>query len=470
MNDLPVDDGGAKAGQPSKLVPLIIAASFFIEELDSTIITTSLPKMAESLGRTSTDLGSAITIYMLSVAVFLPLSGWAADRFGARRIYCTAITIFAAGSLICGFAESFGFLMAGRLVQGAGGALMTPIGRLIVVRAVRKDQLVVASNYMIAPALIGSMLGPVVGGFITTYFSWRWNFFINVPIAILGLALTLRFVSDPMPSKDRGRFDMLGFVVIAASLAVAQVAVEYIGRPHASIPYAVILFVTAAALFTTYVWHARRRTYPLLDLELFKTRTFAISVLVGGIGRIAVGALPFLFPLLFQLGFGLNPFESGLLTVASALGVFAMRIGVSLALRVISVKKIILGNTLVLSAVVAGLVLLDAETPHWVIFGYLFAVGALRSIEFSNITALGYADLSQKTMSAATTIITLTTRFCLCCGVGLGATLLSVFSGPEGTSQSDFVPVFLILAGTLLLTAIGFTRLHGNDGWQLSTR
>jgi hypothetical protein len=180
--------------------------------------------------------------------------------------------------------------------------------------------------------------------------------------------------------------------------------------------------------------------------------------------------LPFLFPLLFQLGFGLNPFESGLLTVASALGVFAMRIGVSLTLRVISVKKIILGNTLILSAVVAGLVVLNAETPHWVIFGYLFAVGALRSIEFSNITALGYADLSQKAMSAATTIITLTTRFCLCCGVGLGATLLSIFSGPQGTSQSDFVPVFLILAGALLLTAIGFTRLRSNDGWQLSTR
>lgn len=470
MSDPPEEAGGAEAGRSSKLVPLIIAASFFVEELDSTIITTSLPRMAESLGETSTELGSAITIYMLSVAIFLPVSGWMADRFGARRVYCSAITIFAVGSLICGGAQSFGVLIAGRLIQGLGGALMTPIGRLIVVRSIRKEQLLVATNYMIAPALIGSMLGPVLGGFITTYFSWRWNFFINVPIAILGLALTARFVQDPTPSREASPFDTLGFLIIAGGLAAAQVAVEYLGRPEASILNAAGLFAAAAVLITTYVWYARRRANPLLDLELFKTRTFAISIVVGGIARVAAGALPFLLPLLFQLGFGLDPFRSGLLTVAAALGVFTMRIGVSLALRVISMKTIILGNTAILSAIMAGLALLDAETPHWAIFGYLFVLGALRSVEFSNITALGYADLSQKMMSAATTIITLVTRFCLCCGVGLGATLLSTFSSPQGTSQGDFTPVFLILAGTMLLSAVGFSRLRSDDGWQLADR
>ena len=470
MSNPSVQGAGPASGRQGKLVPLIIAASFFIEELDSTIITTSLPRMAQSLGETSTALGSAITVYLLSVAVFLPLSGWVADRFGARRIYCAAIMIFALGSLICGAAQSFPVLMAGRLIQGLGGALMTPIGRLIVVRSVPKEQLVVASNYMIAPALIGSMLGPVIGGFITTYFSWRWNFFINVPLAVLGLALTLRFVEDPVPTTEAKPFDTLGFTIIAIGLAAAQVAVEYLGRHHASIFGAAGLLAGAAVMFAAYVGHARRRVHPLLDLALFRTRTFAISVLVGGIARIAVGALPFLLPLLFQLGFGLDPFESGLLTVASALGVFSMRVGVSLALRIISMRTIILGNTVILTALMTGLVLIDAETPHWAIFGYLFVIGALRSVEFSNITALGYADLSQKEMSAATTIITLVTRFCLCGGIGLGATLLSVFSHPGATTQEDFVPVFLILAGTLLLSALGFTRLRRDDGRQLSAR
>jgi EmrB/QacA subfamily drug resistance transporter len=470
MSDLPEDPVDGRTGQPSKLVPLIIAASFFIEELDSTIITTSLPRMAEGLGETSTALGSAITVYLLSVAVFLPVSGWVADRFGARRVYCSAIAIFALGSLICGTSESFAALMAGRLIQGMGGALMTPVGRLIVVRSFPKERLLVATNYMIAPALVGSMLGPVLGGFITTYFSWRWNFFINVPISVIGLALTLRYVKDATLARGTSRFDAIGFVFIASGLASAQLAVEYLGRPGASLPSIVALFVASASLFAAYIWYARRRTSPLLDLGLFRARTFAISVLVGGISRIAVGALPFLLPLLFQLGFGLDPFRSGLLTVASALGVFSMRIGVSLALRVMAMKTIILANTLILSAIVAGLAFIDAGTPHWAIFGYLFLLGAVRSVEFSNITALGYADMTQTMMSAATTIITLTTRFCLCFGVGLGATLLGTFSSPEGASQAAFGPVFLILAGTLLLTVIGFTRLRGDDGWQLSDR
>ncbi len=453
----------------SKIVPLIIAASFFIEELNSTIITTSLPRMAESLGETPTVLGSAITAYLLSVAVFLPVSGWMADRFGARRVYCAAISTFALGSLICGMAGSFDMLILGRMVQGLGGGMMTPVGRLIVVRGIEKKQLIVASNYMIAPALVGAMIGPGLGGFITTYFSWRWNFFINVPLTLVGLLLTLRFIKNPVADGVARAFDWRGFLLLATGLVAAQIGVECLGRLHAA-PYSVLLFGGSAVMFAAYGWYASHRENVLLDLRLLKVRTFAIAILAGALARMAAGAMPFLLPLLFQLGFGLNPFKSGLLTMASALGVFTMRIGVSLALRVVSIRTIILVNSLILAAIIAGVTLLDAATPHWVIFGYLFAYGALRSVQFSNITALGYADLAPEMMSGATTFITLVTRFCICCGIGAGAALLSVFSGAGGTTQGDFVPVFLILASAVLLSAGGFTRLRRDDGWQLRDR
>lgn len=448
------------------VVPLIIAASFFVEELDASIITTSLPQMAADLGVSSTQLGSAVTAYMISLAVFLPISGWVADRFGARRTYCTAMVVFAVGSLISAMAGSLPVLVAGRIVQGVGGALMTPVGRQIVVRAVPKDRLVVATNYMIAPALVGSMLGPVVGGFVTTYFSWRWNFYVNIPIAIAGVALALRFIPSIEKQSLPGRFDWRGFLLLAICLFAAQIGMEKIGR--GGVADIGILFAISFAALAGYARHAHLFPNAILPVALLKIRTFAVSIIAGGVARIAAGALPFLLPLLFQLGFGLNPFQSGLLTVGAALGVFVMRLGASLALRVFPVKTIILCNTILLSAVIAGLSLVNASTLHWVIFLYLFLLGALRSVEFSNVTALAYADLESHMTSGATTFITLTTRFCLCLGVALGAALLAIFAGAESqVSQEDFAISFLVLAGLMLVSTIGFLRLGKDDGWQL---
>ncbi|MBL8552112.1 MAG: MFS transporter [Hyphomonadaceae bacterium] len=460
----------AAPGKVQRAVPLIIAASFFIEELDASIITTSLPQMAADLGASPTRLSAAVTAYLLSVALFLPVSGWLADRFGALRVYCTSIVVFAAGSLLCGAATSYEMLLAGRVVQGLGGALMTPVGRLIVVRSVAKDQLIVATNYMIAPALIGSMLGPVVGGFITTYASWRWNFYLNIPVAMLGVLLALRLIKDDLPAAARSAFDWRGFVLLAAGLASLQIAVEMFGHNKSAAARSVCLALFAVAAFAGYWLHARRRRGALLDLGLLRVRTFAITIFAGSFSRTAAGAIPFLLPLLFQLGFGLSPLESGMLTVAMALGVLIMRAGVSLALRVFSMRALILGNTILLAFLVAALTLLTPSTPHWAIFACLFVLGAVRSVNFSNLTALSYADLTPDMTSGATTMVALAGRFCACLGVGLAAALLAMFSNGRAVEQADFNAAFVCVAALFLASAIGLSRLRADDGWQLSGR
>jgi len=309
----------------SRIVPTVIAGAFFMDGLDSSIISTSLPQMAQSFQVSPSQMSAAITSYLISLAIFIPISGWIADRFGARFVFCSAIGFFTLGSVLCGLSETLSALVMSRIVQGFGGAMMTPVGRLILTRTFPKDQLMKAMSYYMLPGMLGPTMGPLVGGFITTYFSWHWNFFINVPIGFVGIALALKFVPDirmPRPSA----FDIPGFLIIAFGLGIGQFAIENLGRHTLDPVTETLLIAGAASILLGYSFYAARQPNPVLDLRMFRGRTFSVAVLAGNVIRAGIATVPFLMPLLLQVGFGLNPFQSGLLTFPNTAGAMSMRV------------------------------------------------------------------------------------------------------------------------------------------------
>ncbi|HTY95298.1 MAG TPA: MFS transporter [Steroidobacteraceae bacterium] len=464
---LPTRLGRVRRSLGAQATPLIIAVAFFLEEIDATILTTSLPQMARSLGVDAPRMSLAISCYLLSVAIVLPVSGWLSDRIGARRAYCAALGVFAAGSALCGWAPSLPLLLVGRAVQGMGGACMTSVGRLIVVRAVPKEQLLTATNYMIAPALLGSLLGPVVGGFITTYFSWRWNFLINVPLGLLGILVSVAVV-PPVARQPARPFDWTGFGMLALSLCLIQLIVRPGGLAGGGPGGYLLAAGVTGGLLAGYVRHARRTPHPLVDIRLLRTRTLAVTVMAGGLARIASGALPFVLPLLLQTVFGLDPLHSGLLTLAATAGAFVSRAGAGAAMRRLSLRTLLVINALVLATLIGGLARFTPASPHAWIFVYLLILGFLRSVQLSTLTALGYADLEANQFSHATTLITLAARCFMSGGIILAAAVLGALAGPHGATAGDFAVVFGILAMLMGGSAIGFGYLRHTDGWQLS--
>jgi EmrB/QacA subfamily drug resistance transporter len=306
------------------LLPIIIACAMFMENMDSTVIATSLPVIARDLGEDPVALKLALTSYLVSLAIFIPLSGWMADRFGSRTIFRWAIGVFVGGSVLCATSSSLvGFVMS-RFVQGMGGAMMVPVGRLVVLRSTSKSELVRAMGYLTMPALLGPVIGPPLGGFISTYFHWRWIFFINVPISLIGIYMAGRHVPNIRAEKVLP-LDRVGFTLSALGLALLMLGFATLGRHLISTPAAFACVGTGAALMWAYLAHARRTEFPLLNLNLMRTLTFRAGVLGGFLLRTGIGAIPFLLPLMMQLGFGLSPFQSGMLTCATAIGSLGMK-------------------------------------------------------------------------------------------------------------------------------------------------
>jgi EmrB/QacA subfamily drug resistance transporter len=427
------------------IVPFVVAGAFFMDGLDSSIISTSLPQMAASFSVSPPQMSAAITSYLISLAIFIPISGWIADRFGARSVFCAAIAIFTLGSVFCGLSESLLQLVGGRVVQGFGGAMMTPVGRLILTRIFPKKQLMKAMTYYMLPGMLGPTMGPLVGGFITTNFSWHWNFFINVPIGVIGIALAIRFIPDirmPRPSA----FDITGFIIIACGL----------------------LLVAAGAILLGYAAYASRRQNPVLDLRMFRGRTFSVAVLAGSLIRAGIATVPFLLPLLLQVGFGLNPFQSGLITFLNTAGAMSMRAWVSHLVRRYGFRQVFLAGVALSSVLMAGFALFTINTPHLLIAAYLFCFGVLRSAQMIGMSALAYSDLPHEEMSKATSIFALGQRLSQSLGIGISATLLTLFSGGGPITVGDFKLVFIVVALIMLSSAVGFRRLKPEDGWQVS--
>ncbi len=451
----------------SLVVPMIIASSFFMEGLDSSIINTSLPQMASSFGVSAPLMSAAITAYLLSLAIFIPISGWVADRFGARRVFCLAIAAFTVGSVMCGFSNSLETLVISRIAQGFGGAMMTPVGRLILTRAFPKHQLMRAMTYNMLPANLGPTVGPLVGGFITTNFSWHWNFFINAPLGAVGIVLALRYIEDvPMPRPHR--FDVPGFFIIAGGLASAQLAIENLGRNTLAWQTESLLFLAAVFLLGAYGFYAARHKGPVLELRMFRIRPFAIAVLVGGVLRMVTFPISFLVALLLQLGFGLDPFQAGQLTFLFTVGAMTMRANVAHIVRWMGLRRLLMAASILSALMTVGFVFFTRNTPHLLIGAYLFCFGVLRNAQHQSAGALSYAEIPDEHMSKGTSIAALAQRLFQSFGVAVSATLLAVFAGSHAIAAADFRPVFLILAAVTALTALGFARLKPEDGWQIS--
>jgi EmrB/QacA subfamily drug resistance transporter len=449
------------------MVPGIIAGAFFMDGLDSSILTTSLPQMAESLHVLPAEMGVAITAYLLAIAVFIPISGWVADRFGPRQVFCAAIALFTLGSILCGFSTSLEMLVGSRVIQGMGGALMTPVGRLILQRVFPKEQLMRAMSYNMMPALIGPTIGPVVGGFITTTFSWHWNFFVNVPFGIAGIYLAMRYIDD-IPMVKPKRFDWRGYVIIAVAMVLTQLAIENIGQHDSSVSRQLVMAGAAILALGTYILYASRQDAPVLDLKLFKKRVFAIAILGGGFIRILINATLFLIPLLLQVGFGLSPVDAGVLTLLFTGGSLMMRTGTQHVVRYFGMKTTLIFSTAVAAFMMAGFSLFTAATPHLVIGTYLVCFGVLRSLQLLSTSTLTVADLRDDEMSRGNAIASVSQRFFQSLGTGIAASMLSAMAAGEPMTASDFKPAFYVFAAISACAALLFMRMKPEDGWQVS--
>jgi EmrB/QacA subfamily drug resistance transporter len=431
-----------------RITALIVACALFMQNVDSTVIATALPTMAYAFGVEPVRMNVALTSYLLALAMFIPASGWMADRFGARNVFRIAIGVFTLGSVLCGSAQSLPQLVLFRVLQGMGGAMMVPVGRLLLLRNVPKSELVAVMAWLTTPALIGPVVGPPLGGFITTYFSWRWVFDINIPIGIVGIILVTIFVHDVREPNDTP-FDWLGFAVSAVALSSLMFGFETIGR--GVLPIEVSLTSLAIGITATlgYVVHARRHPSPLIDFTLLRYRTFLVSVTAGTVFRVGVGALPFLMPMMLQLTFGRSAVQSGLITFASSAGAMVMKPVSTRALRWFGFRDTLVYNGAV-AAVLLGLC--GAFRPAWpvaAIYVALLAGGFFRSLQFTAYNALAYGEIPRARMSAATSLYSTLQQVSLTLGVSIAAATMTIamtLNGHADPQISDFSLSFVVVA------------------------
>jgi EmrB/QacA subfamily drug resistance transporter len=438
-----------------------------MEGLDSTMIAVAIPDMAKSLGESPLRLNLVITTYLLSLAVFIPVSGWIADRLGTRVVFCAAIAIFAVGSALCGLSSSLPMMLVMRVLQGFGGAMMTPVGRLILLRSFPRSDLVSAMNWMTIPAMIGPTVGPIVGGFLTTYFSWRAIFYLNLPIGFSGVVLALWLIEDfraPAPT----RFDLRGFFIAGLGLALLEIAIENVGRPMVPGPLGTVFFMAAFGILLLYGWHVRRCPDPILDLHLLRIRTFRIGTVTGSLCRMGLDAVPFLLPLFFQVGFGLSPLQSGLLSFSSSLGAMLVRTVSGAVLRVFGFRRLLAGNACLAAAVTAGCGLLRPDTPVWLIVFFVLLSGCVRSIQYLGLNTISYADVPAPVLSKSTSVGGVAQQLARGFGIAVGAALLALIAGPRLLTVGDFRLAFLLIALLPLFSALGFLRLSPVDGAEVS--
>ena len=454
------------------LVPLIVACALFMENLDGTVISTALPAIAHDLHQSPIQLKLALTAYLLTLAIFIPASGWFADRFGGRTVFRLAILIFAFGSVLCGFAGSIESLVAARALQGVGGAMMVPVGRLVILRTVPRSELVDALAWLTIPALIGPVLGPPVGGFITTYFSWRWIFWINIPVAAVGIVMASLFIPN-IRGETSTPFDYLGFILSGVGLAtlVSGSAAADVG----GVSLLVIFGLLAVGLLSVilYVFHARRARAPILDLKLLRFPTFRAGVVGGSFFRIGVGAMPFLLPLLLQLGFGMSPLQSGLLTFVAAIGAMGMKVAAGKILEWFGFHKVLVANAVISAVFIAAPAFFTVSTPISIVLLVLFIGGFFRSLQFTCINAISYAEIDQPEMSQATSFASAFQQLALSLGVTVGAAILQLslaFRGRTNLTAEDFLPAFLVVALISLMSAISFASLPRDAGEEMARR
>ncbi|HVJ54911.1 MAG TPA: MFS transporter [Aliidongia sp.] len=454
------------------LVALIVACALFMENLDGTVISTALPAMARSFGTSPIRLSLGITVYMLSLAVFIPISGWVADRFGARTIFRAAIGVFTLGSMLCGLCHTLPEFVAARILQGIGGAMMVPVGRLAMLRSVDKSELVRAMAYLTVPALIGPVLGAPLGGFITTFATWRWIFFLNVPIGVLGMVLATIYIEN-FREENTPPLDWLGFLLTGSSLSVLIYGLEAVGRDDVAGWQPVGLIALGLALGIAAVGHSRRHPHPLTDLSLLRLPTFASNIFAGSLFRVGVGALPFLLPLMLQVTLGYTPFVSGLLTLAASIGALAMKTTARPILRSFGFRTVLVVNGLISAVTMLATGFFTAGTPAIVMLAVLLLGGFFRSLQFTSLNTIAYADIPVAKMSAATSFSGMVQQVALALGVAFGAILLHVTLAWRGAvggtlSTTDFRFAYGCVALLSVISVLLFRRLEPAAGAAVS--
>lgn len=456
----------------TRIVPAVVAVAFFMQMLDSTIIATSLPAMAKAFSTDVVALNIGFTAYLLAMAVFIPPAGWLADRFGAREVFVTAIALFTLSSVACGFSGSLGEFTAARLLQGASAALMTPVGRQLVLRGAPKAELVRAIATITWPALIAPVVGPLIGAWVTTHAGWEWNFFINLPLGLLGVVLVLFFVPQA-PAEGARPFDLKGFLLTGSALALTLAGLELSSAPTGGAGTLAVLALGLAAGWAA-IRHLRCAPHALLDIAVLKVPTFAFATLSAGTaGRLAVNATPFLLPLLFQVGLGMDAVETGSLVLVYFLGNLLMKSVTTPALRLFGFRTLLIVNGLVAALTIGAFAFVDGNTPRLLLFGLLITCGLSRSMQFTALTTIAFADVTPAQRSAATTISAMLQQLAQLLGVAVAAAVIRLSAAlfPEAAGGGMLVDIraaFLCIAAIGLVSALRFLALPAGAGAEVS--
>ncbi|HEY1792367.1 MAG TPA: DHA2 family efflux MFS transporter permease subunit [Opitutaceae bacterium] len=457
-----------------RLLPWLVAVAFFMEALDMTILNTAVPTIADALGIAPLAMKAALTSYTISLAVFIPISGWIADRFGTRWVFFTAIAIFTAGSVLCGLSVNMPMLVASRIVQGCGGALMTPVGRITMVRAFPKGELVRAMSFVAIPGLIGPLLGPLAGGLIVGYLHWRVIFFVNIPMGLLGLWLVYQYMPDYRAERS-DPIDLVGLTLFGSGIALLSYILEVFGEHSLGTGEVVFLLILALALIAAYGRHALGAEHPLLNLGLFRKRTFRIAVVGSFATRLGLGGMPFLLPLLYQLGLGYSAVASGLLIMPQPLAAMSLKMLMPKLLTRYGYRTVLLINTLAIGAMMLLFMTIGAGAllAHIVVFAFM--LGFLSSLQYTSINTLVFADLSGVEASPGSTIASTVQQLSMSFGVAVASLLAAVFLGGEHRAGSPAPAMiagihwtFLVLGCMTAATSIIFARLRPGDGAAVS--
>jgi EmrB/QacA subfamily drug resistance transporter len=451
------------------LIALIVSCGFFMNQLDSTVIATALPQMARSFHETPVNVSIGITAYVLTLAAFIPASGWMTDRYGSRTVFGSAIAVFTLGSVLCGLAPGLPAFTAARILQAIGGAMMVPVGRLVVLRSVEKHELIRAMAFVSIPGLVAPVIGPPLGGFITTYASWRWIFFLNIPIGLIGVALVAIFFAN-VREDERRPFDVAGFVLSGAGLAALMFGLSSLGRESASAGLAVGILAIGAVLAVLAYRHIRRSPHPLVNLETLRIRNFAIATLWGGtLFRMTIGSTPFLWPLMFQTTFGMSAFVSGLYMMACTGGDLGAQAFCRKVVRHFGFRNTLVFNGFACTALFAACVTFAPGSPPAFIIAVLLAIGVSRSLQFTSLNALGYVDVPPPLMSSATSLAGTLQQLSIGMGVAFGALILHVAAQARGEaaqsySLGDFHVAFVAMTVIALGSTFHFLRLGASAG------
>ncbi|QKV18955.1 MFS transporter [Oricola thermophila] len=453
----------------TRTVPLVLAIALFMEHMDSTVISTALPAIAADIGTTPIALKLALTTYLVALAVFIPISGWMADRFGARRVFASAIVVFMVGSIACAASGSLAQFVVSRFLQGMGGAMMTPVGRLVLLRSTEKSDLVNAMAWLTIPALVGPMAGPPIGGFLTTFFSWHWIFLVNIPIGVAGVIFAVALLPTDNPPPPR-RVDWTGFMLAGTAAAGIVFGLSVISLPALPPVWGVAATLAGIAAFAGYVTHARRATDPLLDPKLFANRTFRSAIIGANLFRIGAGAVPFLLPLMLQIGFGLTPFQSGMVTFVSAGGAIVMKFTVKRILRTAGFRMVLIGAAGGAAVSIAVNGFFTPATPIAAIMLLLFASGLVRSLFFTSANALTFADISDREAAQATAVTSAMQQVSIAVGVALAGGVLDVVTILNGGELGlpAFHMGFFVVAAISALAIIPFLYLPPDAGRTVS--